>query len=70
VRLENEDLAIAEETPPQQGLWDSDGNFEEEDVENEEGRQLPIGVDNPKKVSEEQLRPIRARTKQLTDETR
>jgi len=63
VRLENEDLAIAEETPSQQGLWDSNGNFEEEDVENEEGRQLPAGVDDPKKVSEEQLRPIRARAK-------
>jgi len=68
VRLENEDLAIAEETPPQQGLWDSDGNFEEEDVETEEGRQLPAGVDDPKKVREEQLRPIRARTKQPTEE--
>jgi len=33
-------------------------------VENEEGRQLPDGVDDPEKVSEEQLRPIRARTKQ------
>jgi chromosome segregation protein len=67
VRLENEDLAIAEETPPQQGLWDSDGNFEEEDVETEEGRQLPAGVDDPKKVSEEQLRPIRARAKPQTE---
>jgi chromosome segregation protein len=67
VRLENEDLAIAEENPPQQGLWDSDGKFEEEDVENEEGRQLPIGVDDPEKVSEEQLRPIRARVKPPTD---
>jgi hypothetical protein len=67
VRLENEDLAIAEETPPQQGLWDSDGNFEEEDVETEKGRQLPDGVDDPKKVSEEQLRPIRARAKPQTE---
>jgi chromosome segregation protein len=68
VRLENEDLAIAEEAPPQQGLWDNNGNFEEEDVENEEGRQLPVGVNDPKKVSEEQLRPIRARTKPVTEE--
>jgi chromosome segregation protein len=67
VRLENEDLAITEEAPPQQGLWDSDGKFEEEDVDNEEGRQLPVGVDDPKKVSEEQLRPIRARIKTPTD---
>jgi len=70
VRLENEDLAIAEEAAPQQGLWDSDGNFEEEDVENEEGRQLPVGVDDPKKVSEEQLRPVRARTKPVTEEAK
>jgi chromosome segregation protein len=68
VRLENEDLAIAEEPTPQQGLWDSNGNFEEEDVEIEEGRQLPIGVDDPKKVSEEQLRPIRARVKPLVND--
>ena len=35
--------------------------FVEEDVELEEGRELPPGVNNPSEVSEEDLRPIRAR---------
>ena len=43
--------------PPQAEL------FEEEEVEKEEGRELPPGVDDPSKVSEEELRPIRARKK-------
>ena len=38
----------------QKNLWDS-----EEEVEIEEGRQLPPGIDDPAKVSEEQLHPIR-----------
>ena len=41
--------------PPQTEL------FEEEEVEKEEGRELPPGVDDPSKVSEEELRPIRTR---------
>ena len=40
--------------PPQSEL------FEEEEVEPEHGRQLPPGVDDPSKVNEEDLRPIRA----------
>jgi len=55
VRLEHEELALADSEPPQQGLWD------EEDVETEEGRELPPGVNDPRKVTEEQLRPIRSR---------
>jgi chromosome segregation protein len=35
--------------------------FEEEEVEREEGRELPPGVDDPSRVSEEDLRPVRAR---------
>ena len=35
--------------------------FEDEEVELEEGRELPPGVDDPSQVSEEDLRPIRAR---------
>ena len=35
--------------------------FEEEEVELEEGRELPLGVDDPARVSEEDLRPVRAR---------
>jgi len=60
VRLENEELAIEGE-PPQSELWDTDSKFEEEDVSPEDGRELPIGVNDPKKVSPEQLRPIRAK---------
>jgi chromosome segregation protein len=61
VRLEHEELVIAEGQPPQSELWDEDGKFEEEDVPSEEGRELPIGVNDPKKVTQSQLRPIRTR---------
>jgi chromosome segregation protein len=47
-----------DEEPPQQELWGQ--GFEEEDVEVEEGRQLPPGVDDPAKVSDQELRPIRS----------
>ncbi|MCL2175067.1 MAG: AAA family ATPase [Treponema sp.] len=60
VRLENEELAIVGD-PPQNELWDADGRFEEEDVPPEAGMELPIGVNDPKKVTPEQLRPIRAK---------
>jgi len=64
VRLENEELAIADgENPPQHELWDSNSGFAEENVPAEEGRELPIGVNDPRKVTKEQLRPIRSRTK-------
>jgi chromosome segregation protein len=64
VRLENDELAIADGPPPQSELWDEDGKFAEEDVPPEEGRELPPGVNDPKKVSEAQLRPIKARAAQ------
>jgi chromosome segregation protein len=51
VRLENEDRAAA---PVEQEPWD------EEEVEIEDGRELPLGVDDPALVSEAELRPIRA----------
>ena len=35
--------------------------FEEEEVEQEEGRQLPPGVNDPSKVKDEDLRPVRSR---------
>jgi chromosome segregation protein len=60
VRLQNEELAISDGPAPQGELWDNDSKFEEEDVPPEEGRQLPPGVNDPSKVTEEQLRPIRA----------
>ncbi|MCL2759421.1 MAG: AAA family ATPase [Treponema sp.] len=61
VRIENEGLALADGPEPQSELWDADGKFEEEDVTPEAGRQLPKGVNDPKKVTEAQLRPIRSR---------
>ena len=60
VRIENEEVSKANAEPPQHELWDDEGNFEEEDIPPEEGRELPIGVDDPHKVSKAQLRPIRA----------
>jgi len=61
-RLKKGELDVAEGPPPQTELWDADGEFEEEDVTPEKGRQLPTGVNDPKKVTEAQLRPIRSRT--------
>ena len=54
------ELVRANAEPPQRELWNQDGSFEEEEVEPEEGRELPIGVDDPALVSEADLRPIRA----------
>jgi len=61
VRFKNGELDIEDSNPPQSELWDADGKFEEEDVAPEEGRELPIGINDPKKVKPEQLRPIRLR---------
>jgi len=61
IRLENEELAIAESDPGQAELWETGEKFEEEDVPREEGMELPVGVNDPKKVTREQLHPIRAR---------
>jgi chromosome segregation protein len=60
-RIENGQLAVTDEPQGQGELWDSKRNFEEEEVQAEEGRQLPAGVNDPRKVSKEQLRPIRSR---------
>jgi chromosome segregation protein len=49
-RLENDD------TPPPPPETEP---YEEEDVEYEDGRELPIGIDDPAQVSEAELRPIR-----------
>jgi chromosome segregation protein len=54
VRLEHEELARINVESPQHELWN------EEEVEPEEGRELPIGVNDPALVSEADLRPIRA----------
>ncbi|GHV79984.1 chromosome partition protein Smc [Spirochaetia bacterium] len=55
VKLKNEELAVTPEPVMDAPL------FEDEDVEVEEGRELPIGIDDPALVSEAELRPIRAR---------
>jgi chromosome segregation protein len=54
VRLENE------EAPPRAGEAEPEEVFQEEEVEAEEGRELPVGVDDPALVSEAKLRPIRS----------
>jgi len=61
VRIEGGELALAESEHPQHGLWDDGSNLEEEEVEKEIGRQLPPGIDDPDKVTEAQLRPIRSK---------
>jgi chromosome segregation protein len=61
VRIEHGELAVEDSEPFQSELWDADGKFEEEDVAPEEGRQLPVGMNDPKKVTQAQLRPIRSR---------
>jgi chromosome segregation protein len=74
VRLENADhsgvsveASEREEEAPQQELWNQDGSFQEEDVEIEEGRELPPGVDDPSEVSEAELRPIRSGKKAMAE---
>ncbi|MCL2244453.1 MAG: AAA family ATPase [Treponema sp.] len=62
-RIKHEELVIEDEPEPQSDLWDTDEIFEEEDVPPEEGRELPVGIDDPKKVTQSQLRPIRSRNK-------
>jgi chromosome segregation protein len=61
VRIEHEEAVRANVDPPQHGLWDPEGSFTEEDVAKEEGRELPIGINDPARVKEADLRPIRAK---------
>jgi chromosome segregation protein len=56
VRLENEDSARHAMAPPPETVV-----YEEEEVEIEEGRELPAGINDPALVSEAELRPIRSR---------
>jgi chromosome segregation protein len=55
VRLKNDEVDIAPESVTDMPL------FEDEEVEVEEGRELPPGIDDPALVSEAELRPIRAK---------
>ncbi|MDR1971314.1 MAG: AAA family ATPase [Treponema sp.] len=59
-RLENNDKAAP--------LPESEA-YEEEDVEYEDGRELPIGIDDPAQVSEAELRPIRTSRAQTATTT-
>jgi chromosome segregation protein len=61
VRLENEETARTSAPVEFEA-------YEEEEVEMEEGRELPAGVDDPALVSEADLRPIRA-LRPRTEET-
>jgi chromosome segregation protein len=61
IRLENDELAVSESDQGQSELWDTDVKFQEEDIPREDGRELPVGVNDPKKVTQEQLHPIRTR---------
>ncbi|MFP3089520.1 AAA family ATPase [Treponema sp. TIM-1] len=57
VRIEHEGA------PPEPFAEDDrseEGVFEEEEVEPEEGRELPLGIDDPALVSEAELRPIKS----------
>ncbi|MCL2130078.1 MAG: AAA family ATPase [Treponema sp.] len=56
-RFENSDTVPEEAESLQNTL------FEEEDVEKEEGRELPPGINDPSKVTEEDIRPIRAKNR-------
>jgi chromosome segregation protein len=54
VKLKNSEVDIAPESPIEMPL------FEDEDVEIEEGRELPAGINDPSLVSEAELRPIKS----------
>ncbi|MDR0599396.1 MAG: AAA family ATPase [Treponema sp.] len=54
IRLEHEEEAAARRD------FLPGETFEEEDVEPEEGRELPLGINDPSQVSDAELRPIRA----------
>jgi chromosome segregation protein len=62
VRLENEESARHSAEPPP-----VEESFEEEEVEFEQGRELPIGVDDPALVNEADLHPIRSSQSQLQE---
>ncbi|MDR1948812.1 MAG: AAA family ATPase [Spirochaetaceae bacterium] len=59
IRLGSEGVAIAPAEEAGEETWDEPPD--EEDIEAEEGMELPIGVDDPAMVSEDTLRPIRSK---------
>jgi chromosome segregation protein len=60
VRIENDGAGSVQETSLAGESGNEDDGFEEEVVEPEEGRELPIGVNDPALVSEADLRPIKS----------
>ncbi|MDR0655011.1 MAG: AAA family ATPase [Treponema sp.] len=58
IKLEHEEESRSAAEPPQAELWGD--TLEEEEVEIEEGRELPPGIDDPSGVSEAELHPIRS----------
>jgi chromosome segregation protein len=60
VRIENDGAGAPPETSASGDGWNGEGVFEDEEVEPEEGRELPIGIDDPALVSEAELRPIKS----------
>ncbi|MDR2865352.1 MAG: chromosome segregation protein SMC, partial [Spirochaetaceae bacterium] len=48
------------EEAEKQALKPIDDDFEDEDVEIEEGHELPPGINDPSAISEEELHPIRS----------
>ncbi|MDR1507416.1 MAG: AAA family ATPase [Treponema sp.] len=62
VRLENEDAAAAYREMPHEDGFD-------EEVEPEQGRELPIGVDDPAGITEADLRPIRTAVRETRGST-
>ena len=60
IRVKHGELVHIEDEPAQSGLWNRDDSFTEEDIEPEKGRQLPTGINDPAKVKESDLRPIRS----------
>jgi chromosome segregation protein len=60
VRLENDGGASPPDASPAGEEEGGNGSYEDEEVEPEEGRELPAGVDDPALVSEAELRPIKS----------
>jgi chromosome segregation protein len=61
-KLEHSDRRPAEKGAEETSFSDpfQEELFEEEEVELEEGRELPLGVNDPSKVNEDDLRPVRS----------
>jgi chromosome segregation protein len=68
-RLEHGQEGPSEPEPYQEDLFTEDEDETPPEAPPEEGRELPPGVDDPSRVSEEELRPIRARKQRAASST-